>query len=420
MKKNLVKKILLQKHASFTRGTTVYIDVPASKSLSNRYLILQALCRNRFDILNLSPANDTVLLHKLLSSFRTVTILDVEDAGTAARFLTAFLSVQQGGEWILRGTNRMHERPIEPLVNALRQLGADIRYLKKEGFLPLLIKGKKIRGGKISLDVSQSSQFLSALLLVSPELELLEINLSSRPVSFPYVKMTLEILKRCGAEICIDHNKIKIIARDLHCRQVVIENDWSSAAVWYAAVAISPDHYPSVFVKGLSSGSIQGDRRLAGYFEYFGVKTFFEQDGIRLEKKELERKKISLHLIDTPDIVPSLTITAAALGMETEFTGLQTLRLKETDRMQVLAEELKAMNINILHNNDSIFIEGGQRIKRADRPLKTFKDHRMAMAFAPLSLLFGELEIEDPDVVKKSYPDFWNQFNRLAKTNLYI
>ncbi len=397
-----------------TRRYPINISLPASKSLSNRYLILQAIAE-KFQIENLSEANDTQILQKLLSNYRNSPTINVEDAGTTARFMTAFLANEEGGKWRLTGTTRMQRRPIKALVDALLKLDADIQYEKKEGYLPLLIKGKKLKGEKIDLDVSQSSQFLSALLLISPKLGELEILFSSTPISFPYAMMTMDILRNFGAKIDSSENGIKVDSKKLSYKSVEIESDWSAAAFWYSCVALSEDQNIRLQLNGLQKNSLQGDRKSVEYFELLGVETIFNNQGIEIKKNNRVSQSIKLNLTHHPDLAQALIVTAAALGIKGEFTGLQSLKIKETNRIDALVTELKELNISISSNNkDTIFLSGKKTIKEGKRTIQTYQDHRMAMSFSPLALILNNIEIQDPKVVDKSYPDFWLEMSKIA------
>jgi 3-phosphoshikimate 1-carboxyvinyltransferase len=292
-------------------------------------------------------------------------------------------------------------------------LDADIQYEKKEGYLPLLIKGKKLMGGKLKLDVSKSSQFLTALLLISPKLGELKITFSSTPVSFPYVEMTMDILRNFDVKIESSKNGITIDTRKLCYKSVKVENDWSAAAFWYSCVALSEDQNICLLLNGLQKNSLQGDDKSIEYFKLLGVETTFTNQGIEIKKNSRVSEAIKLNLIHQPDLAQSLIVTAAALGIKGEFTGLQSLKLKETDRMEALVTELKEMNILISSNKkDTIILSGGKTIKKGKRAIQTYQDHRMAMAFSPLSLILNNIKIENPEIVKKSYPKFWSEIKK--------
>lgn len=400
------------------------ITLPSSKSISNRVLMIKALSGLDIKISNLSDAKDTQILAELLAD-KNRTTFDVGHAGTAMRFLTAYLSIKES-EFVLTGSERMQQRPIKILVDALRVFGAEIEYLNNEGFPPLKIKGKKLSGGEITIDGSVSSQYISALMLVAPYLENgLKINFEGQVTSKPYLEMTLEIMKYFGAELilgdfCFRRNDVievkagKYVAKDFY-----VEADWSAASYWYGMVALAKE--ADITLLGLQKESIQGDAVVAMIYENFGVKTEFIKNGIRLSKAtnfKLETSNLKLSFSNCPDLAQTIAVTCAALNIPAKLTGLSTLRIKETDRIVALQNELNKLGYNVEVENDDLIITLSLRTDRhscesRNLPVKTYNDHRMAMAFAPLGLLHP-IKIENPDVVIKSYPNFWEDMRRVG------
>lgn len=395
------------------------ISLTPSKSISNRVLMIRALCREQFPIVNLATANDTVLLQKLLST--TSEIRNAEDAGTTFRFLTSYLA-QKPGEWLLTGSNRMKERPVGILVDALRKLNADIEFVEKENFPPLKINGKKLTGGIIEIAGSISSQFVSALLMIAPTLEKgLIIRLQGESTSKPYIKMTLYLMKQFGIQYEWNENEISIARQDYQSVGMTIENDWSAASYWFEMAALADD--VDLKIVGLHKNSLQGDSVIAEIMNQFGVETEFIQDGIRLTKKyPANSSSESTHTSNRtnassipfsydfqahPDLVQTLAVTCAAIGMKGEFAGVQNLRLKETDRLNALQAELKKIGAETTISDYAFQIKELKEPHPTHVTFQTYHDHRMAMSFAPLALMLGEVEIENPEVVKKSYPEFW-------------
>lgn len=389
----------------------VKIDLPTSKSESNRLLIMQALANNAFPILKLSTAEDTLLLQAALSTKEKV--IDVGMAGTAFRFLTAYFSAQKGRKTILTGAERMKKRPIGILVDALRQLGADITYLETAGFPPLEIQGKDLKGGKLSIDGSVSSQFVSALLLIAPNLSSpLTIEMNTL-VSKPYVDLTMELMKKLNAKVQMSKNSIQIEASSYHAEQAVeVEADWSSAAFFYQIMAFSS--LSSIELPGLKKDSFQGDKRLAELYKAFGVETVFKADTVQLHKNDQLQKEFQVDLSDCPDLIPSVAVTAAVLCENVLIKGVQTLRIKESDRVEALKLELKQIGVELIEISDhSVQIQGKAEIDNSEKlTFSTYNDHRMAMCLAPLIFCFEEIEIENPSVVLKSFPHFWEELKK--------
>ncbi|WP_185955292.1 3-phosphoshikimate 1-carboxyvinyltransferase [Solitalea koreensis] len=406
--------ILVSKSDKIIKGE---ISLPGSKSESNRALIMQALCKKPFEIRNLSIADDTVTLSKILNvDIKTQqTTIDVGPAGTAMRFLTAFLSVTPG-EWILTGTHRMLERPVKLLVDALRLLGADIEYAGNEGFPPLRIRGKNLElTNEISIDGSVSSQYISALLMIAPTLPKgLILNLIGGVASRPYIEMTLAMMAELGIKHDWTGNTISISKQEYQPNDLYIEPDWSGASYWYSMVALADE--ADIKLIGLKGHSLQGDSVAAKIMENFGVSTEFLKDGIRLTK---ENRPISVDFIDfehCPDIAQTLAVTCAALKHNCTFTGLESLKIKETDRVLALQNELAKFGVSMTQDELSYHIDCDSIQIKSDSMafINTYHDHRMAMAFAPLAITNGSLEIEDPAVTGKSYPSFWEDLTKVG------
>ncbi|MEI6594284.1 MAG: 3-phosphoshikimate 1-carboxyvinyltransferase [Bacteroidota bacterium] len=405
-----------------TKKVAATIQLPSSKSISNRVLILQAISGNNIALENISTADDTLIMQSAL--FQKTGIIDVKNAGTCMRFLTAYFA-SINCEVELQCDERMKLRPIKILVNALRDLGADISYLQEEGFPPLKIKGKQLDGGNIKMNASVSSQFISALMLVAPIFKNgLEIELTEEISSRSYIEMTANLINRFGFDCSFIKNKITIQHQPINqsTKQPItfsIEQDWSSAAFWYEIVALSED--AEILLKDLSLKSLQGDCIISEYMKVFGVETIETDEGIVLKKfnhgdTEQQRHKSthqpinqSTNLSNTLDLAPTLTVTAAAKNIETELSGLKNLKIKESNRLQSLETELKKCNFNIVAKDDSLIIHStsNTKLQTSNSKLQTYNDHRLAMSFAPLALLFDDVMIENPDVVEKSYPHFW-------------
>ena len=387
------------------------VSLPASKSLSNRALIIQAICKEAFSISNLSQAKDTQVLKKALENFSKT--INTDDAGTSMRFLTAFFSIQKQ-EVVLRGSKRMHERPIAPLVEALNALGANISYLEKEGYPPLYIQKGNIQGGTIQVNCTISSQFISALLLIAPTLSGgLTINLQGNLVSKSYLEMTLKMMTYFGIEYNWNYQTIQIKEQQYKAKDICIENDWSAVSYWLEIVAIAEKAH--IKLNGLNKNSWQGDIKALSIFSTLGVNYQFKNNQLILFKEPVKRPNSQLNLIETPDLAQAICCTYAGLQMRLEVTGLSTLKIKETDRISALQSELKKLGINTKITQNSILIKDFYEF--IGTPLiKTHQDHRVAMSFAPLTLRFGKLIIEDVDVVKKSYPRFWEELEKVGFT----
>ena len=386
------------------------ITITGSKSESNRLLILQALFGN-IKIKNLSNSDDSQVMQKALAS-KDKTV-DVHHAGTAMRFLTAYFAAYEGRETILTGSARMQERPIGILVDALRRLGADITYQNKEGYAPLLIKGKRLEKSEVKLEAHVSSQYISALMMVGAKLPNgLKIELLGKTTSVPYIEMTRALLTQIGVKSSFQGDVIEIFHQDSANKQtLVVESDWSSASYYYSLVALS--RKAKITLSSYKENSLQGDASLAHFYEKLGVKTTFSDHKITLEKVEnAPLQAISFDLSNSPDIAQTIAVTCYGLGIGCNLTGLHTLKIKETDRLLALHTELSKLGAELGVTNDSLHLEPA-KVYNPDITIKTYQDHRMAMAFAPLALKMPIL-FEDAEVVNKSYPDFWNDFTSLG------
>lgn len=388
------------------------IKITGSKSESNRLLLLQALYSN-IQIENLSNSDDTRVMSQALSS--TSNIVDVHHAGTAMRFLTAYFAFQKGREVVLTGSDRMKERPIKILVDALRELGADISYLETEGFPPLKINGKNPTKNKVTLQANVSSQYISALLLIAPKLENgLELTLEGNITSVPYIKMTLRLLEELGIETSFKDQTIKVKQQSVINNQIAtVESDWSSASYFYSIIALSKVG-TKITLSSYKAHSLQGDAVLADIYLQFGVKTTFKTNRLVLQKVEMLNKLslIELDLSNSPDIAQTITVTCFALGLECLLTGLHTLKIKETDRLLALKTEIEKLGGMVTITTNSLHLKASNNLK-SQVAIATYNDHRMAMAFAPLALKTS-LIINDAEVVSKSYPGFWNDLKTIG------
>jgi 3-phosphoshikimate 1-carboxyvinyltransferase len=396
---------LIKKLAHHKGNIAGEINVSGSKSESNRLLILQSLFPN-LSLKNLSNSDDTKYLAKALKSHDE--LVDISHAGTAMRFLTAYFSVKENREVILTGSDRMQNRPISILVDALRSLGADISYDKKEGYPPLRIKGREISKGRVKIQGNVSSQYISALLLMAPGLKNgLEVELLGKVTSVPYIKMTLALLSDLGIAHTWEDHVIRIEPKGkIRDSVITVESDWSSASYFYSLVALSEDG--KVTLSSYKKDSLQGDSSLVDIYKSFGVRTSFENDKITLEKETIKLVPLKLDLSDSPDLAQTIAVTCFGLGMACDLTGLHTLKIKETDRLVALQQELEKLGADISVTEKSLHLKAGTTINK-DILIKTYDDHRMAMAFAPLALKVP-IQIDDAEVVTKSYTDFWADF----------
>lgn len=381
------------------------VQLPASKSICNRALILNALSYSPYEIQNLSDCDDTDVMVKALNS--NDSHFDVKAAGTAMRFLTAFLS-KVVGEWTITGTERMKNRPIRILVDALNAVGAKIEYLEKEGFPPLRIMGSALQGGEISLDGGVSSQYISALLMIAPLMEKgLTLHLQGKVISKPYIHLTLQLMKQYGVESEWVGSTIKVAPQSYRPLPYTVESDWSAASYWYEMMALSQQ--AEIELKGLFKESLQGDAAGAKLFAQLGVATDYKAGGVVLRKNGNVCQKLIYDFINEPDLAQTFVTTCAFMDIPFRFIGLQSLKIKETDRIEALKCELRKLGYVLTDTNGSILEWNGERCEPEAHPvITTYEDHRMAMAFAPASLVRKEgIEIAHPEVVSKSYPHFW-------------
>ena len=390
-----------------------FLSITGSKSESNRLLILKALYPN-ITILNLSKSDDTNVLHKALASNSDT--IDIHHAGTAMLFLTAFFAISKSGDIILTGSNRMQNRPIKILVDALNSIGADIKYLNKKGYPPLRIRGKEFNTNKLSLDSNVSSQYISALLLIGSSLKNgLEVNLKGQITSKPYIMMTLSLLNQLGVLYSFEENVIKINRfNDLGVKKIIkVESDWSSASYYYSFVALSPIN-TEIILSSYNISSLQGDSVLNKIYYEFGVETSFNDNSITIKKTKISKHTVSFDLNSSPDLAQTIAVTCLGLRINCSLTGLKTLLIKETNRLLALKNEIKKLGTDILITSDTLSFNNPNQINN-NVTIQTYEDHRMAMAFAPLSVLTNII-IKDPDVVSKSYPDFWNDLTKIGIT----
>ena len=403
------------------------LSLPASKSISNRALILNALCDNPKPIQNLSLCDDTEVVINALR--KKSSHIDVGAAGTAMRFLTAYLAGQPGN-FVLTGTERMKNRPIGLLVDALRTVGAQIDYLEKEGFPPLHIKGQTLKGGEIDIDGSVSSQYISALLLVAPAMTTgLRLNLTGLISSVPYINMTTQLMRRFGALVFKDGPSFFVPPHPYtSVDNFTVEADWSAASYWYETVALCPDKEACVSLGGLKPDSLQGDAKIVALFDSLGVKTTFTSSGVTLTKKQRTVDELfQFDFSSMPDMAQTLVVTCAMLQIPFHFSGLHSLKIKETDRLHALKTELQKLGFFVKMNADNTMEwRGGRNQTNAPSDtavctnddtrqpvIATYEDHRMAMAFAPVSFCRENgIRIAHPEVVSKSYPSFWNDLKK--------
>ena len=392
------------------------VKLPASKSISNRALIIYSLAGGSILPQNLSDCDDTsVIVNALRNMPETI---DIKAAGTAMRFLTAYLSVMPGTH-VLTGTERMKHRPIGILVDALRRLGADISYVGEEGFPPLRITGQPLLGGELELPGNVSSQYISGLLMIGPVLKHgLTLKLQGDVISRPYIDLTLWMMREFGADAeWTGPDTIEVKAQPYKAREYFIENDWSGASYWYEMVALSQDKEAEVKLSGLMDGSKQGDSSVRYIFSLLGVKTVFEtkEEGVpqtvTLKKSGRRVPRLEYDFVNSPDLAQTFVVACAMQGVKFHFTGLRTLKIKETDRIEALKTEMRKLGFVLHDKNDNELIWDGERCEPAeDASIDTYEDHRMALAFAPVAFK-QPVTINNPQVVTKSYPDFWNHLS---------
>lgn len=392
-------------------NTNSYLIITGSKSESNRCLLLKALFDD-LTIENLSNSDDTELMKNALSSDHS--LIDIHHAGTAMRFLTAYFAIQNGRKIILTGSSRMKERPIRILVDALRNLGAKIEYSENEGFPPLKIQGQEFFKSEVFLKANVSSQYISALLLIAPSLKNgLNLHLDGKITSIPYIKMTLALLNEVGIRTSFESNKIKVFPYEGHnSKTLIVESDWSSASYFYSIVSLSSVG-TKINISSYKENSLQGDAILSEIYNNLGVSSKFNNSVLTIEKISDDLpKSLDLDLSNTPDIAQTLAVSCLGLQINCNLTGLHTLKIKETDRLLALKNEIKKLGTNIEISNNSLGINSPKPLLK-NVEIKTYNDHRMAMSFAPL-MLRTDICINDANVVSKSYPNFWNDLEKLG------
>jgi len=403
-------KYLVSKSNSALKGSIV---LPSSKSIANRALIIHALSYSPYPIENLSDSDDTRVMSRVFIS--NDNRFDIGHAGTAMRFLTAFLS-KIVGEWTLTGSDRMKQRPIGILVDALNKLGAKIEYLENEGFPPLKIYGSHLKGCVLELDGSVSSQYISALLMIAPAIEDgLTLRLKNKIMSRPYIEMTLKLMEQFGVHHVWKGNEIRIAEQKYTARPFSVEADWSGASYWYEMAVLADE--VDVELIGLTTESLQGDAMIAKWFEQLGIQTLATEKGSRLTKNGKELPKfLQLNFIENPDVAQTFAVLCVMKQIPFHFTGLETLKIKETNRIAALQEELAKFGAQLTepaHGElkwDGTFPIGKQAVPE----IETYHDHRMAMAFAPACQTFGPVAVLDPMVVTKSYPRFWEDLKEMG------
>lgn len=389
------------------------IKITGSKSETNRLLLLQALFPG-IQIENISNSDDAEVMQKGLSKKNGV--VDIHHAGTAMRFLTSFFAATPDREVTLTGSTRMKERPIKILVDALRQLGADIRYLENEGFPPLRIKGQNLSGNKVTLAANVSSQYISSLLLVAPTLKNgLELTLDGQITSVPYIKMTLALLNDLGVKTSFTGNTVMVFPfnNPMVNKTFTVESDWSSASYFFSIIALC-EPGSEVTLSSYKENSLQGDAVLVEIYKHFGVKAMFSNNSVKLIKEtaEVAKAPFCYNLTNAPDIAQTIAVTCFGLGIGCHLTGLHTLKIKETDRLKALKTELSKLGAKIEVTNSQLTLKPASNIHQ-HIAIDTYNDHRMAMAFAPLALKVPII-INDAGVVSKSYPDFWDDLKQVG------
>ena len=390
------------------------IKLPASKSISNRALIIHALSGGAILPDNLSDCDDTTVIINALQN--NPHEINIKAAGTAMRFMTAFLSVKDGEEHILTGTERMKHRPIRILVDALRHLGAEIKYAGEEGFPPLHIKGRRLEGGLLEVPGNISSQYISALLMIGPTLKNgLTLRLTGDVISRPYIDLTLWTMREFGADAdWSDFETISVAPKPYKERNYYIENDWSAASYWYEMMALSTHEDDEIRLEGLMDGSKQGDSSVRYIFSLLGVKSTFEsrKEGVptTVTLRHTNRcvPRLEYDFVNSPDLAQTFVVCCALKNVHFHFTGLSTLKIKETDRIEAMKKEMRKLGYVIHDKNNSELIWDGERcMPEIEGGIDTYEDHRMALSFAPASLCIDGLSINNPQVVTKSYPHFW-------------
>lgn len=388
------------------------IDLPSSKSISNRALLIQALGGFTKEAKNLSSCDDTFVMRRALKT--EAEVIDVMAAGTSMRFLTAYFSLKEG-ERTITGSKRMKERPIGVLVDALRELGASITYEEKEGYPPLRIRGKELIGGELTMPGHVSSQFISALLMIGPRLKKgLLLNLEGTIISRPYIDLTLQMISFYGAKAYwLSNRSIRVESGNYNYKPLVVESDWSAASYWYALVALS--RKSAIKLLGVTAVSWQGDAMGAELFEQLGVETEYVDGGVRLVRKRPKVALLDTNFIKIPDLAQTFVVACALLSIPFHFTGLQSLKVKETDRLVALQNEMRKLGFLLESDGESTLTwRGGTIDSESTFSIDTYEDHRMAMAFAVASMKIDDFVINNPEVVTKSYPTFWEDLKKVG------
>lgn len=394
------------------------INLPASKSESNRVLMIAAYGGFAPDCQNLLDSNDTLVLANALSEIQQGhVVIDIADSGTAARFLTTFLACHSGS-WLLTGTERMKQRPIKPLVEALRGLDASIQYAEKEGFLPLKIEGKPIRGGKVQIEMSQSSQFASSLLLAAPMWpQGLEMELLGDLSSLPYLNMTLAMMRHFGADVERNGRTIIVKPKSYQPTSFKVSSDWSAASYWYEIAALS--EACEICMRGLSMTSLQGDVIISEWMKSLGINTIEDDGSLVLKKIPFEKQPLHFDFSAHPDLFPTMAAACAGLQLEARFTGVANLNIKESDRVEAMKVELAKIGVEMFYISENEVVLRPSTdfpLFAKSNPLRfsAHADHRIVMALAPLSLKIGSVTFDIPEVVAKSYPDFWVKIAKIV------
>ncbi|MDL5045114.1 3-phosphoshikimate 1-carboxyvinyltransferase [Oscillatoria amoena NRMC-F 0135] len=395
------------------------VALPASKSIANRLLVMNALAANVITINNLSQANDTRLLHSILDelSFNTISAVEIDchDAGTVMRFLTAFFAITEG-KWLLKGTERMHQRPIGILVEKLKELGADIEYLHNEGYPPLLINGTQLKGGEIRIDAGISSQYISALMMIAPYLKNgLTLKLEGKITSKPYISLTTGLMQQCGVHAGFVGNVITIPEGKYKATKTTVESDWSAASYWYAVAAVA--NRAEIQLNGLLPDSLQGDSVVARLMEEFGVTTTFTNNGVLIKNGGTVTNHFEHDFTDCPDLGPTFIALCGAMGIPARFYGLESLAIKESDRTAALATELKKVGVVFEQNGEYWQLIPNNEALNSSKTIEfdTYNDHRLAMALSVFSIVLSEIKINNPQVIIKSYPTFWDDFMQIMR-----
>ena len=395
------------------------VKISGSKSISNRLLILQAVSQQDFSITNLSNSDDTKLLTSFFDTCTELNEFNVQNAGTVARFLTAFLATQKG-KWVLQCAEPMKKRPIKILVDALRKLGSEIVYLEKDGFLPLEIHGQRLEGRELEIDATVSSQYITALMMIGPVLPNgLTIHLKGEIASMPYLEITRNLMLSCGFNVVFSENSF-IIQPEQHFiegeQEIFNESDWSSAAFFYSIVAISRKAEITLSSLLKPEYSSQGDAQVAEVFQSLGVNSEFRNQTVQLLKTSQPVQSIAINFYDKPDMVPAVAVACAVLGVELECNGVENLVIKESNRLKALQNELAKVDVQFTEIHPSKWRLKGKinQNKITSVTFETYEDHRIAMCFACLGFIFDGVTIREPEVVSKSYPDFWEDMKQLG------